>query len=291
MADTLQTLIQRIEDGSATAAELEQVRALLDAFAWSDVSLASALADEAAGIDITGAVLDELGVEIEPIADAVIETAGAVDVADAVMAALGDGDSLPMTAAIHDEAGAFDAAASILAALELDSGAPVAEAVRDEAGRVEIVAGVMASIEAEVAPVGQAVRDEAGVIDIADAVMASLAAPAAMPTAVTTAPSTPVAANNTARWLVGMLAAAMVAMVLGLGGYLGGVTSTAGSGGMQIAATDGDTDVLPGMVPELAFASASEVQIEDLSFGDDVVVFQDEGDDGALILWVDEEVL
>ena len=43
-------------------------------------------------------------------------------------------------------------------------------------------------------------------------------------------------------------------------------------------------------VPELVFASASDVVVEDLSFGDGVQVFQTEGDDGALVLWIEEEV-
>lgn len=298
MPETLKTLIQRIEDGTATAAELDQARAMLDAFAWSEVlpteaevSLAMALAVEAAEIDVSGAVLADIGAAVDPIGDAVRDAAGTVDIVAGVMAQLDEQGALPVSEALVDEAGAFDAAAAVLAALDLDAGVPVARAVLDEAGGVDVVAGVMAELEADLAPVGQAVHDAAGDIDIADAVMASLAAPSAMPAAVGEAPKVGVAANNTTRWFAAMLAAAMVALVLGLGGYLGGGPAAPSTGVVNIASGDGDTDALPEMAPELMFASASEVQIEDLSFGDDVVVFQDEGDDGALILWVDEEVL
>ena len=39
----------------------------------------------------------------------------------------------------------------------------------------------------------------------------------------------------------------------------------------------------------MLFAHAGEVVVEDLSYGDDVQVLQTEGDEGAVILWVDEE--
>jgi hypothetical protein len=37
------------------------------------------------------------------------------------------------------------------------------------------------------------------------------------------------------------------------------------------------------------FASADEVVVEELDYGADVTVFQAEGDEGAVIIWVDEE--
>ena len=99
-----------------------------------------------------------------------------------------------------------------------------------------------------------------------------------------------------------MLAAAMVFLVLGAAGLTGALglvgisTMSGGDGGagpggsaVQVAGFDGAGERLFEPAAELMFASSSEVQIVDLTFGDDVVVFQDEGDDGALILWVDDE--
>lgn len=334
MADILETLIQRIQEGTASPAELDQARALLDAQDWG-VGVAmvrDAVHREAQSdtVDVTGGVFEALGLERAPIGDAVRSEAGTVDVSGSVLMALATEGLLQasepeVAAALFDEAGVFDEPGAILASLGLDEGlplgeavrseagevdladgifaqlgvelAPVAQAVRSEAGAVDVSDAVLAAIGAELAPVGEAVRSEAGNIDIADAVMASLATPEAMPTPVVAAPVRPAAANNSRSWVGAALMAAVALVVLGVGGMgslvggglllgsqLGGSTDP----GVEIASTGGQ---LLAPAHDLVFASAAEVVVEDLSFGDDVVVFQDEGDDGALILWVDEEVL
>ncbi|MBT3222377.1 MAG: hypothetical protein HN348_25165 [Proteobacteria bacterium] len=41
----------------------------------------------------------------------------------------------------------------------------------------------------------------------------------------------------------------------------------------------------------LRFASSSEIVVHDLEYGDNIQVFQAEGDEGAMILWVEEEAV
>ena len=41
----------------------------------------------------------------------------------------------------------------------------------------------------------------------------------------------------------------------------------------------------------MRFAMAAEVIVEDLSYSDTVQVMQTEGDEGALIIWLDEEAV
>ncbi len=248
MAPTLEILLQRIADGQATDSEVAEARALLDAF-------------EA---------------EAGPLGDAILDAADDFDVADAVMSAL-DAELSPVAEAVWSEAGEFDGAAAVMQALELAEELAVGEAVHAEAGTVDVSAAVMSELGLEQSVLGEAVRAAAGPVDVTDAVMRAIATPAAMPNPVTAVSEHEVLqpANNGTRWMVGLLAAAMAAVVIGGGALLG----TGGGIGAQLVPED------------MMFASASEVEIEDLSFGEDVVVFQDEGDDGALILWIDEEVL
>ena len=155
----------------------------------------------------------------------------------------------------------------------------MAEAVRAEAGSVDVVDAVLgASLGlASAPPVAEAVRAEAGSVDVVDAVLGALALGARpqavelerMPSSVGSAPTPPRIANDRRAWAtIGLaIAAAMLATMIGVAMPWGG------------SLEDG----------QMTFAHAGEVVVEDLSYGDDVSVLQTEGDEGAVILWVDEE--
>ena len=66
--------------------------------------------------------------------------------------------------------------------------------------------------------------------------------------------------------LVALAAAALVGVVIGR---------------MANPLVGGESDLM-------LFAQAGDVVVEDLSYGDSVQVFQFEGEQGAVILWVDE---
>ncbi len=274
-------LLHKAAEGTASDDELAALRVALDGFAWPPgVDLGAAVRDAAGEVDVASAVLAEVGAAWVPVGRAVRSEAGAVDVAAAVMDAIG-ARSLPVAEAVRAEAGRVEVAAAVAAEVG-HAVADVGEAVRAEAGRIDVAGEVMAALGATGLPVAEAVRAAAGEVAVGPAVMRALGTADAMPPAVAAPPAWPAPANRARRWVVALVAvAAAVAVVLF--GVNGGVTPSAPTGADVAVVEAHDAD------RELQFASASEVQIEDLSFGDDVVVFQDEGDDGALILWVDDE--
>ena len=148
----------------------------------------------------------------------------------------------------------------------------IREAVRAEAGETpQIWAAVEDDIRAR-----ETLVPEHPVGSFPSAVTPSPVAPSA---------SLPRAANNNRRWMTaafGALAiAAAVLLVFGLS-----------SDESTIAGLPTPEPVVLVESAELVFASASDVVVENLEYGDDVMVMQMMGDDGAMILWVDEgEVL
>lgn len=187
-----------------------------------------------------------------------------------LLAVLGADDlgSLLADAIVH-EAGTIAAEAidqTVLATLDWRLGPDLAAAVIREAGPVDVVDGVLDELGLTDAfargRLGRALIAEAGPIDVADAVMAEIAA--TMPSAIHDLPP----ANDTRAFVAisGLLAAAAFVFVSLVG--------------LQPA-----DDALPA----LAFANADEVVIEDLTSDADVLMLQGPGQDGALILWFDEE--
>jgi hypothetical protein len=187
MWNELDQLIARLDEGTASPAELERVRELLAALEKAEpLPLAGAIRDEAGEPDVSGEVAGKLGFESLPVAEAVRDEAGEIDVADDVLAMLIEdmplaeavraelaGD-LPLFGAVFEEAGRIEIADSVLAKLGLAAPkVPVAEAVRGEAGSVELADEALAGIDPSW-PIAEAVRAEAGEIDIADAVMSQV---------------------------------------------------------------------------------------------------------------------
>lgn len=192
------------------------------------------------------------------------------EIADAVMrhVPLADFGWGPVLAdAVSTEAGTVDVAGGVLAALDRRE-MPVAAAVWAEAGTVDVADAVMSALGiAPAMPAGSlaaAVRAEAGTVDVTEAVMSLVAPPRRA------AGGLP-AANNHSAWAyrgLALAAAALLTIVVG-------------------------RSVIPGAAPApsevLVFAQAGDVVVEDLSYGDDVVVLQTAGDQEAVILWLDEE--
>ncbi|MBX2797429.1 MAG: hypothetical protein KTR31_07175 [Myxococcales bacterium] len=303
MSGNLEMLLRRIRDGQATSEEVSAARALVRADARLPEELSSVvLLDEqeapsdAAGLlsvlgaDDLGALLaqavrEEADVEHSAldlasqeqddgwrvIADVLREhlraEAGAVDVSEGVLRRLSIAGWPwgPVVAeAVRAEAGEVDVSAEVLREVGFRL-VPVAEAVRAECGMVSLSSDVAGALELEHGvPVAEAVRAYAGSVDVVDAVMDRVMP--ARPSSVVVDEPRPVLANNRRFWgaTAVALAAAALAMVVGL--PLGG----------------------PGQ-QNMLFAHAGEVVVEDLSFGQDVQVLQTEGDEGAVILWLDEE--
>lgn len=297
MANTLEILLGQLRDRTADPAALERARALVQvderippelrgevlcdpAEAETDaVGLLALLgADDEPGL-IAAAVREESGPfaadvddNWEPIGQAlreglVAEAAG-FEIADVVvrrlpMAGFSWGPILAEAVAV--EAGSADLADDVLATLDLQRLAPLASALAAEAGQIDVVGAVMAALAGELpltgAPVGDAVRAEAGTVDIVPAVMAVVD-----PTPV----KLPKASNNNRGWSFGLVVMAAVALLtIAVGRLATPLGSVVDSG--------------------LMFANAGDVVVEDLSYADNVQVFQTEGDQGAVILWLDEE--
>ena len=302
MTTRLENLLQRIADGTASDAEAAEARALLDADDGFGGWVRDAVSAEA-GIDVADAVLAAIDADPLPLADAVRAEAGQADVSAEALVAL-DGTSWPIGDAVRAEAGAVDVSAAVHAALQgFDLG--LAQAARAEAGGVDVADDVMKALQVQDSGgldwMVAAVRDEAGTVDVADAVMSTLGSRTAMPDAAADAPKVPQPANR--RWFRRLAVVAAAVALIGatgvvggsavIGGLIWGASSTTApegaGGGVQIASEGGSDQLLPS--PDMVFASAAEIVVEDLSYGDGVQVFQDQGDAGAMILWVDEEVL
>ncbi|NCG22492.1 MAG: hypothetical protein GWP91_26040 [Rhodobacterales bacterium] len=314
MAGKLESLLIRIRDGLFDDDEVAQARALVmhdgrlpleireealtasDDLAADTEALLALLGNEDGFGDllrdavnhqanVADDVMTALGAFNVPVAQAVREEAGDVEISVAALHAL-EADVLPVAEAVGAEAGTVDITQAVMAQIGFSDWLPIGAAIRDEAGQVDIAAAVMSTLGVQGVALGEAILAEAGTIDIADTVMIDLRGPMAMPSP-TAVPELPAAANRSG-WSVGaLLMAAMAILVVGAGGVMNGLpgSSTAGS---SIMAKGGDDVLQPS---DMVFASAADVVVEDLSYGSDVVVFQTEGDAGALILWVDEEVV
>ncbi|HHO49868.1 MAG TPA: hypothetical protein ENK18_03120 [Deltaproteobacteria bacterium] len=318
MAGILKSLLFRIRDGRATPRELDAARALVlqdarlpeelrtialldpDEVASDAAGLLSILGLDDLGATLAAAIAEEIeGSPLREITIADLEEdddwrslasilreglrreAGSVEVAEGVLrrlAVAGWAWGPILARAIQVEAGSVDVVDAVLRALSLAPAPPVAEAVAREAGTIEVTARVMAELSLALAPpVAEAVRAEAGSVDVVDAVLGALALRARpqavelerMPSSVGSAPTPPRIANDRRAWAtIGLaIAAAMLATMIGVAMPWGG------------SLEDG----------QMTFAHAGEVVVEDLSYGDDVSVLQTEGDEGAVILWVDEE--
>lgn len=308
MANTLETLLSQIRDGTAGPADLERARVLVqvderippdlrdevlrdpaDAEADAVGLLAILGVEDSLFGDIAAAVHEESGLFVpgafEPIevdlslddaweplgralSEGLVAEADGVEIADIVMRRLpitGFAWGPVLVDAVAHEAGPSDVADDVFVTLGLAESAPVASAIAAEAGEIDIVGAVMAALAAElplvVSPVAEAVRAEAGTVNVVPAVMGIVVPdPARLPRP----------ANDNRGWAFGavvLAATALLAIAVGrLATPLSGVVDAG-----------------------LLFARAGDVVVEDLSYADNVQVFQTEGDQGAVILWLDEE--
>ncbi len=181
-------------------------------------------------------------------------------------------DDLGLAAALQTELDGTERGLE-LAELELD-GIPVAEAVRALGGEIDLAA----ALELPVVPLGAALAAEAGIVElwagvagqigigvvpVADAIRAHAGAVDLWPAVARAVAPRPVAANNNRWWLSGLVAAAAAALL--------------------VVGWPGDAPEAP-----LVFAGAGETRIEELVVSDKVTVMQLEGDEGALILWIED---
>ena len=294
----------------ALSEELDVADDVMSAIANEAAPVAAAVREEAGDIEITAQTLEELGDLGVPIREAVFAEAGHVDIVAATMQALGD-LGLSLNEAVAAEAGTVDLSGSVMTGLGFES-LDIGASIRAEAGDIDIAVAVLTQVGGADSGLREAVMAEAGEVpDMWAGVLENIEeveylqgaretlvpeAPVIMfggdetvsPTgtaAVAPAPSAyqvPAPANNNSRWAYGvgaLLMAAIALLVVGpnlMPGAIGTETP------IQILVADND----------LVFALASDVIVENLESGDDVMVMQMMGDDGAMILWVDEgEVL
>jgi hypothetical protein len=208
--------------------------------------------------------------------------------AGALLALLGQDDGLGavIAAAIRAEADAARTEAPPLSDRDRDDlsrpwPVPLAAAVHASAGDApEVWPAVAAAIGVTAWPIGDAVRAAAGPVpQVWPAVAAAIRETAApMPSSLGVEPPSIAPANAAGGWMRGWaLAAAAVALgVLVWRPLASPEPSEPGS----VAVAE--------VVPALVFASAQETQVVDLSYDAKVNVVQVEGDEGALILWVDD---
>jgi len=236
--------------------------------------VAEAVASEAGTVDVSGSVLMELSLEAGlPVADAVASEAGTVDVVGSVLTQLSLEVGLPVADAVASEAGTVDVVGSVLTQLSLETGLPVADAVASEAGTVDVVGSVLTELSLEAGlPVADAVASEAGGVEVAAEVLGTVGStlPTALPappSVLQEAPPVPIPANRGWTWGA-VVMAAVALLVVGLYQLPGGST---------------DSPLL-----DFEFAAAGELVVEDLDYADDVTVMQAEGDEGAVILWMED---
>ncbi|MCB9676074.1 MAG: hypothetical protein H6737_13205 [Alphaproteobacteria bacterium] len=288
--------------------------------------LAAAIAGEAGSVDLVSDIesaLTDLGM---PLAAAIASEAGRIDIADSVLAAIGGEARLPIAEAVRAEAGVVDVwpdleavvsdawvsamldhelspAAHRAAVLRLREapeagalmtafaslGSEIRTAVRAEAGECPYIWEAVAEaigVEAEAvegwdgALFAAAVRAEAGSVDVANDVLRAIGAVRrpAIPYSAVEVEAVPAPANSR-RWNVGTLVMAAAAALL----------LTVAPFGLQNSRSVGGTHTASVEAPSPQFASAGEITVENLDYHDEASVTQTLGDEGALILWVDEE--
>lgn len=248
--------------------------------------VADAVRDEAGEADVVDAVLTALGEPPLGLADLLTADAGPVDVADAVMDAVDVfGSGAWASALLDNELSPADRVRAVALVEERPAlgtrltdyaqlGHDLRDAIAAEAGPVDTwhaVAHAIGIAEPEAVPgydgalVAEAVRAEAGEVDVARDVMARVRRGA-----LGRAPEVPRAAN-TLRWLqAGIVLAAMAVIAVIAGNQL--------------------TDAPAPKAYAMHFASAGEITVDALDYDDSttVSVFQAEGDNAPLIIWVDE---
>lgn len=304
---------------AAEGGDVDLAASVIAALGGRDLPVGPAVGHAAGLVEVVGSVLGalELGDDLDGslVAAAVRAEAGSVSLwpsiepvlGEAWVSAMGDGElpagpvreaALAQLRAVPEHAHTMTAFAKL--------GREVRAAVLDEAGAVDAVVqgGVWAGVARDLgvhpeqvvgwdeAQLAHAVAAEAGVVDVRRAVMSQVLmsaateaartsnreAPVGMPRSVQTAPVVPAPANNP--WLASVsfsaiAIAAIVLLVLAVSPYrLGG----GGLGGDRFMETG-----------EARFAAAGEIVVEALSYGGGTTVFEAIGDDGALIIWLDEE--
>ena len=308
----------------AEAGDVELAGAVLAALGLPgfELPLADAVRREAGAVDLVQRVdleLTELGL---PLAEAIRFEAGEIEIADPVLAAVGGEARPPIAEAVRQEAGTVglwpelapvvdgawisamldrelstaghraaarrlhdDPAARETMTAFASIGTDLRAAVAEEAGDCPYVWEAVAKAigiepehvegwdgEALVA----ALREEAGTVDLTDAVMQRVEVGRRMPSSLGEAEELPVPANASFGLGALLMMAAAVLLMVGVPNlYRGAIVET---GGPSVVQVDDSAQ----------FASAGEIVVEELDYGDNSNVYQATGDEGALILWVDE---
>ena len=239
--------------------------------------LAASLHAEAGDIDVVQAILATLGESgaRTPLAAALVSEAGRVELTQAIFEELGlTIHSTALKSAVADEAGEVSLAEPVLERLGHSDAARTSDlgmAIRAAAGDIgDVWSRIAAEIEpsAGTLPVREAVVQEAGEIDIVRPVMHTVQRDSLGIVGELPAPA------NQPRWGFAALLAVAAAALLMIG-----VRASVGELPLDIAPTP------------LQFAAAGEVVVHELEYSENVQVFQVEGDEGAMILWVDEEAM
>lgn len=271
------------------------------------VPVAAAVRWASGAVEVSDVVLDALDLRLArdrlPVAEAVRTEAGTVEIADRVaqtlspevLAGVLDRQLDPTTHRLVAARVVEERRGEELTAMA-DVGRDLRSALQAEAGSVELWSGIAGEIGIrdpeqvdgwDAAPLVAAIREGAGDIDIAAAVMGEVrryASSVEMPlaeipfvrgaTQVGPVPALPPVANRGTWAWGGLWLVAVVMLVLGLG---------------RMRGTPSVQGIDP--VPNWTFASADELVVEDLQYASNVQVLQLEGDDGAVIIWVDEEAV
>lgn len=240
---------------------------------WDEIAAAlrEGLEEEASlGVDVAEAVMRRLPAadfaRAALVAPAITAEAGEVDLSDAVLAGLGL-TTIPVAEAVRAEAGPVDLAGAVAEEIGLQ-GFALAEAVWSEAGSVDVADAVASALSFERSSVADAVRAEAGKVDVVADVMSAIGVwrATAAPVESVAAPANQVRGGRFGLAGFALAAVALLSVVVGR---------------LAVPVTGGS---------DLVFASAGEVQIDNLQVGTDVQVMQFEGDGGAVILWLETEV-
>lgn len=249
------------------------------------VPLVQAVRAESGRVQLAAAVLEAVGLPVETVqvAEAVREEAGEVEVesfvAEGWISAMVDGelDAEARQAAIRNLRAHPEAGATMTAFASL--GTELRHALREEAEEVGYLWGDVAraiGVDPEAvrgwdgAAVAEAIRTEAGEVDVADVVMARVVRP--LPTMIAEPEPLPEPANTGRSWSGLLMAIAAAAVLL-----------------IAVPTTWNQTGGAPTVeISSAQFAAADEIVIENLDYGENSNVQQMMGDEGALILWVDE---
>lgn len=257
--------------------------------------LVAAVHHEAGEVELVSPVFAELKLvlPILPLAEAILEEAGTIDLVEALepmldqgwISAMVDGElsaterqQAVQRLRAHPEAGATMTAFATL-------GSDLRAAVAEEAGEPPFVwQGVAAALGIDGEAVegwdgalfAAAVRDEAGAVNVVDGVLGRITRP--LPSMISEPIAIPEPANDR-RWS-GLLMVLAAAVVLLIAVPKGSVSSFEWNRGPTAQPT---VDVTTAR-----FASAGEIVVEHLDYGDHSNVYEVMGDEGALILWVDE---